>query len=154
MRKWLVWEGDLNKKKTFWTVGHEMNSWKTQKNNKKREDRLILTLHPALLLQYSPICHFYFPGSPLCFSSRRLHLCFPSPLRPHPPVSKQAINWTDHTWNNNRDPLGVFTCVFTGRFNVYSQILPPKLKFIHLSVDLTGGFPLKWRFLLLKTRSC
>lgn len=36
-----MWEGDSNKKKqkktTFWTVGHEMNSWKTRKKTTKKE---------------------------------------------------------------------------------------------------------------------
>lgn len=54
-----------------------MNPWKILKKNKKREVRLILTLHPSLL-QCSPICHFYFLGSPLCFSSCCLHLSVPS----------------------------------------------------------------------------
>lgn len=68
-----------------------MNSWKT-KNNKKREDRLILTLHPALLLQYSPVCNFYFPGSPLCFSSRRLRLSVP-------PVSSPLMSFLPPMWD-------------------------------------------------------
>lgn len=54
-----------------WTLG------KYKKKNTKKEVRLILTLHPSLL-QYSPICHFYFLGSPLCFSSCCLHLSVPS----------------------------------------------------------------------------
>lgn len=67
MRKSLVWEGNLNKKKNFldcrtWNEPLENIKKKTQ----KREVRLILTLHPSLL-QCSPICHFYFLGSPLCF---------------------------------------------------------------------------------------
>lgn len=140
MRKWLVWEGDLNKKKTFWTVGHGMNSWKILKKTptKKREVRLILTLHPSLL-QYSPICHFYFLGSPLCFSSCCLHLSVPSrsyqaPSEPitvapfHPKDTpnlpgltnlsansasclKQAMNWTKKTHIN----------LTTGPFTVHTQ---------------------------------
>lgn len=78
MRKSLVWEGNLNKKKNFldcrtWNEPLENIKKKTQ----KREVRLILTLHPSLL-QCSPICHFYFLGSPLCFSSCCLHLSVPS----------------------------------------------------------------------------
>lgn len=49
------------------------------KRKHKREDRLNLTLHPALP-HYSPICNFYFPGSPLCFSSRCLPPSVPSLL--------------------------------------------------------------------------
>lgn len=49
------------------------------KRKHKREDRLNLTLHPALP-HYSPICNFYFPGSPLSFSSRCLPPSVPSLL--------------------------------------------------------------------------
>lgn len=79
MRKWLVWEGDLNnnKKQTNpWTTWNELME---NKRKHKREDRLNLTLHPALP-HYSPICNFYFPGSPLCFSSRCLPPSVPSLL--------------------------------------------------------------------------
>lgn len=125
-----MWEGDLNKKNnkktTFWTVGHEMNSWKTKKNNKKREARLILTL------QYSPICHFYFPGSPLCFSSRRLRLCFPSCLPRLPLTSPSCLNKLSRTTHEiTTGTLAVFTCAFNQN---YQQILSPKTQ-IHSHVS-------------------
>lgn len=77
MRKSLVWEGNLNKKKNFLDCRTWNELLENIKKNTKKEVRLILTLHPSLL-QYSPICHFYFLGSPLCFSSCCLHLSVPS----------------------------------------------------------------------------
>lgn len=103
-----------------------MNSWKT------REDRLILTLHPPFFSKV-PYVHFYFPGSPLCFASRCLHLSvpsqpaispmvhlsflpFPLPLWLHPPVYRfsflfQTGKKTEqkHILKNNRDFLSTHT---------------------------------------------
>lgn len=48
-----------------------------QKNNKKEK---IVWFELFIPLFFSPVCRFYFPGSPLCFSSRCLHLSVPSLL--------------------------------------------------------------------------
>lgn len=120
--------GEFKQKKNFWTVGHE-NELSENTKNKKRKDRLILTLHPAPLPQYSPVCNFYFPGSPLCFSSRCLHLSAPPPaslppppppLAPPPPAGstscfKQEETEQKHFKNDDRNSLGAQTsseCVY------------------------------------------
>lgn len=65
------------KKNNFWTVGHEMNSWKTQKKENIKKEKVVW-FELFIPLFFGPVCRFYFPGSPLCFSSRCLHLSVPS----------------------------------------------------------------------------
>lgn len=74
------------------------------KKIKKREDRLILTLHPAPLLQYSPVSHFYFPGSPLGSSSRCLHLSVSSFLSNGASVISFPLVWDIRTDNGPLSP--------------------------------------------------
>jgi len=48
--------------------------WTLDKQKTKKKRRWIDFYLFILLLFFSPTCHFYFPGSPLCFSSCCLHL--------------------------------------------------------------------------------